>query len=46
LSTHCQRFRLHHITAELSTVLDQVAKKDVTYTDFLDNVLAREVKAK
>src|SRR5687768_18388360 len=46
LSTHCQRLRLHRVAAELSTVLEQAAKKDVSYADFLDDVLAREVEAK
>ena len=46
LSNHCQRLRLHRIAAELSTVLEQVAKKDMSYADFLDDVLAREVAAK
>jgi DNA replication protein DnaC len=46
LSTHCQRLRLHRVAAELSAVLEQAAKKDVSYADFLDDVLAREVEAK
>jgi DNA replication protein DnaC len=46
LGTHCQRLRLHRVEAELSTLLEQAAKKDVSYADFLDDVLALELEAK
>jgi DNA replication protein DnaC len=46
LSAHCQRLRLHRIEAELPTLLDQAATKDVSYADFLDQVLTRELEAK
>ena len=46
LSAHCQQLRLHRVAAELSTVFEQAAKKDVSYTDFLDDVLTRKVEAK
>lgn len=46
LSAHCQRLRLHRIEAELTTLLEQAAKKDVSYADFLDEVLGRELRAK
>ena len=46
LTAHCERLRLHRVAADLSTVLEQAAKKDVSYADFLDDVLAREVAAK
>ena len=46
LSAHCQRLRLHRVAVELTAVLEQAAKKDVSYADFLDNVLTREVEAK
>jgi DNA replication protein DnaC len=46
LSAHCQRLRLQRVDAELSTLLEQAAKKDVSYADFLDAVLALEVHAK
>lgn len=46
LSAHCQRLRLHRVDAELSTLLEQAAKKDVSYADFLDEVLALELRAK
>jgi DNA replication protein DnaC len=46
LSVHCQRLRLHRVEAELPTLLDQAAKKDLSYADFLDQVLTRELEAK
>ena len=46
LGTYCQRLRLHRVEAELSTLLEQAAKKDVSYADFLDDVLALELEAK
>ena len=46
LTAHCERLPLHHVAAELSTILEQATKRDVSYTDFLDDVLAREVAAK
>ncbi len=46
LSAHCQRLRLLRVDAELSTLLEQAAKKDGSYADFLDDVLALELEAK
>ena len=46
LSAHYQRLRLHRLDAELSALLEQAAKKDVSYADFLDDVLTRELAAK
>ena len=46
LSAQCQRLRLHRVDAELTTLLEQAAKKDVSYADFLDDVLARELQSK
>jgi DNA replication protein DnaC len=46
LSAHCQRLRLQRVDAELTTLLEQAAKKDVSYADFLDEVLALELRAK
>lgn len=46
LSAHCQRLRLQRVDAELTTLLEQAAKKDVSYADFLDTVLALELHAK
>ena len=46
LRAACHRLRLYQIEAELGTVLEQAAKRDVSYADFLDDVLGREVGAK
>lgn len=46
LGAQCQRLRLHRVEAALSTLLEQAAKKDVSYADFLDEVLALELEAK
>jgi DNA replication protein DnaC len=46
LSTACQRLRLHRVDAELCTVLEQAAKRELGYADFLDEVLALELAAK
>src|SRR5262245_1275658 len=42
----CHRLRLYQIEAELATVLEQAAKREVRYADFLDEILGREVGAK
>jgi DNA replication protein DnaC len=46
LRAACHRLRLYQIEADLSSVLEQAAKRDVSYADFLDDVLGREVGAK
>lgn len=46
LRAACHRLRLYQIEADLATVLEQAAKRDVSYADFLDDVLGREVGAK
>jgi DNA replication protein DnaC len=46
LQGFCQRLRLQRIGAELPSLLEQAAKRDLAYSDFLDEVLAREVAAK
>lgn len=46
LHAHCQRLRLYRVEAELATLLEQAAKKDVSYSDFLDEVLGLEVRSK
>lgn len=46
LRAHCQRLRLHRLEAELPTLLEQAAKRDVPYTDFLDELLALEIRSK
>jgi hypothetical protein len=46
LAAHCQRLRLYRVEAELSTLLEQAAKKDLGYSDFLDEALALELRSK
>lgn len=46
LQTHCHRLRLYQIEAELPTLLEQAAKQETSYAEFLDELLAREVRAK
>ena len=46
LRAACHRLRLYRIEAELRTVLEQAAKRDVSYADFLDELLGREVGSK
>lgn len=46
LAAHCQRLRLHRVEAELATLLEQAAKRETSYADFLDEVLALEIRSK
>jgi DNA replication protein DnaC len=46
LRAHCQRLRLHRLEAELPTLLEQAAKRDVPYTEFLDELLTLEIRSK
>lgn len=46
LRSHCQRLRLHRLEAELPTLLEQAAKRDVPDSDFLDELLALEIRSK
>ncbi len=46
LATHCERLRLHRIKTELPALLEQAAKREVSYADFLDEVLTHEVQSK
>ena len=46
LHAHCHRLRLYRVEAELTTLLEQSAKRDLGYADFLDELLALEVRAK
>ena len=38
--------RLHRLETELPTLLEQAAKRDVPYSDFLDELLALEIRSK
>jgi DNA replication protein DnaC len=46
LRAYCQRLRLHRLEAELPTLLEQAAKREVPYTEFLDELLALEIRSK
>jgi DNA replication protein DnaC len=46
LQTYCHRLRLYQVATDLSTVLEQAAKHDRSYSDFLEELLSREVHAK
>jgi DNA replication protein DnaC len=46
LRTACHRLRLYQMEGDLTTVLEQAAKRDISYADFLDELLGREVGAK
>jgi DNA replication protein DnaC len=46
LHEHSHRLRLYQIEHELTARLEQAAKKEVSYADFLDDLLTLEVGAK
>ena len=46
LREHCHQLRLYQIENELTARLEQAAKKEVSYADFLDELLATEIGAK
>jgi len=46
LHDHCRRLRLPQLEQELPARLEQAAKKQLSYADFLDQLLAAEVGAK
>jgi DNA replication protein DnaC len=46
LLEHCHRLRLYQLENELTARLEQAAKKEISYADFLDELLAAEVGAK
>ena len=46
LLEHCQRLRLFQVAQELTARLEQAAKRELSYADFLDELLALEVSAK
>ena len=39
LTAHCERLRLHRVAADLTTLLEQAAKRELSYADFLDEML-------
>ena len=46
LHEHCHRLRLFQVAQELAARLEQAAKRELSYADFLDELLALEVSAK
>ena len=46
LQAYCHRLRLYQVEAELPTLLEQAAKQDRSYSDFLEDLLSRESQAK
>jgi len=46
LQEHCHRLRLYQIENQPTAHLEQAAKKEVSYADFLDELRAAEVAAK
>ena len=46
LREHCHQLRLYQIEQELTARLEEAAKKETSYADFLDQLLACEVDAK
>lgn len=46
LEGHLGRLKLHHTRETLAAFLERAAKKDLTYADFLDELLGEEVAAK
>ncbi len=46
LQEHCHRLRLYQIENELTARLEQAAKKEVSYAEFLDELFAAEVESK
>src|SRR5215469_10841446 len=46
LREHCYQLRLYQIERELTARLEQAAKKETSYADFLDQLVACEADAK
>jgi DNA replication protein DnaC len=46
LHEHCHRLRLFQVEQELTARLEQAAKRELSYADFLDELLALAVGAK
>jgi DNA replication protein DnaC len=46
LYAQCHRLRLYRIEAELTMLLEQAAKRELGYADFLDELLALEIRSK
>jgi DNA replication protein DnaC len=46
LQQHCHRLRLYQVEQELTARLEQAAKRELSYADFLDELLTLEVGSK
>jgi DNA replication protein DnaC len=46
LHAYCHRLRLYQVETDLPTLLEQAARQERSYSDFLEEVLSREVQAK
>jgi len=46
LQAACHRLRLYQVEVELSTLLEQAAKQERAYSDFLEDLLSCEVRSK
>jgi DNA replication protein DnaC len=46
LQQHCHRLRLYQVAQELAARLEQAAKRELSYADFLDQLLALEAGSK
>jgi DNA replication protein DnaC len=46
LEGHLGRLKMHHTRETLSAMLERASKKELSYADFLDEVLSEEVAAK
>lgn len=46
LEGHLGRLKMHHTRETLTTVLERASKKDLSFADFLDELLGEEVAAK
>jgi DNA replication protein DnaC len=46
LESHLGRLKMHHTRETLAAVLERASKKDLTFADFLDELLGEEVSAK
>lgn len=46
LEGHLGRLKMHHTRETLAAVLERASKKDLTFADFLDELLGEEVTAK
>src|SRR5712691_3721834 len=46
LREHCHQLRLYQVENELTARLEQAAKKEISYAEFLDELLALEIGSK